>query len=53
MEHIGESAETRTTRIRTRDLPVMSPTQVPTGLRRLADRDLLKPTLGDAVTSRH
>ena len=24
---------------------------VPTGLRRYADRDLLKPTLGDAVTS--
>ena len=52
MEHLGESAENHTIRIRTRDPPAMNPAQTPTGLRKLADRDLLKPTLGDAVTSR-
>ena len=52
MEQLGESAENHTTQIRTRDLPVMYPAQVPTGPRRLADHDLFKPTLGDAVTSR-
>ena len=51
MEQLGESAETRTTRIRTRASGGVVP--VPTGLWRLVDCDLLKSTLRDAVTSSH
>ena len=49
MEHLGESAENHTTRIESSGHESCA---VPTDLRRLADRDLLKPTLGDAVNSR-